>query len=432
MTVSSAVARLEEVLARIADPTLEGATVFTETFPETARAEATASDQRLASGESRGALDGRIVSVKALCDIAGLATTAGTSVLRGQPPAKRDAVAVERLKAAGGVVVGRTVMTEFAFSAVGLNPHDGTPGNPHDRTRIAGGSSTGAAISVAAGMAEIALGSDTGGSIRIPAALCGVTGFKPTSGQIPLDGVFPLSPTLDTLGPIARTVRDCADTFAILKGQLPTELPALAPSDIRITRLSGRLVDDAEPVVRAALDAAFAKLSASGADVVSGDIEAELDRMATLDGIGFFPAVELAATLKILGFTSLDGIDPRTVARITVGQTTLAVDYLAMQARRLAIIAAMDARLASGEILALPTVPVTAVAIADVEDPAQFHRVNGLLLRNTRVGNLFDLPAISLPVQREGAPVGLMLMAGRGQDARLLAVAAAVEHLMTY
>ncbi len=314
MTISAAADRLEAALTRIADPALEGETVFTDTFAESARAEATASDQRNAAGASHGPLDGRIVSVKALCDIAGLPTTAGTSVLRGQPPATRDAVAVERLKIAGGVVVGRTVMTEFAFSAVGLNPHDGTPGNPYDRTRIAGGSSTGAAISVAAGMAEIALGSDTGGSIRIPAALCGVTGFKPTSGQAPLDGVFPLSPTLDTLGPIARTVRDCADTFAILKGASPTDLASLAPSDIRITRLSGRLVDDAEPVVAAALDAAFATLSARGVNVMSGNIEAELDLMATLDGIGFFPAVELAATLKMLGFTSLDGIDPRTAA----------------------------------------------------------------------------------------------------------------------
>ncbi len=430
MTISAAADRLEAALTRIADPALEGETVFTDTFAESARAEATASDQRNAAGASHGPLDGRIVSVKALCDIAGLPTTAGTSVLRGQPPATRDAVAVERLKIAGGVVVGRTVMTEFAFSAVGLNPHDGTPGNPYDRTRIAGGSSTGAAISVAAGMAEIALGSDTGGSIRIPAALCGVTGFKPTSGQAPLDGVFPLSPTLDTLGPIARTVRDCADTFAILKGASPTDLASLAPSDIRITRLSGRLVDDAEPVVAAALDAAFATLSARGVNVMSGNIEAELDLMATLDGIGFFPAVELAATLKMLGFTSLDGIDPRTAARITAGQNTLAVDYLAMQARRLAAIATMDARLASGEILALPTVPITATKIADVEDPAEFHRVNGLLLRNTRVGNLFDLPAISLPVASTGAPVGLMLMAGRGRDAQLLAAAASVEDLL--
>lgn len=429
--VPSAILRLEDALSRIADPALEGATVFTEVFEERARADAAGSDRRVADGACRGPLDGRLVSVKALCDIAGLTTTSGTKVLRGQPPATRDAVAVERLRDAGGVIVGRTVMTEFAFSAVGLNPHDGTPGNPYDRTRIAGGSSTGAAISVAAGMAEIALGSDTGGSIRIPAALCGVTGFKPTSGQVPLDGIFPLSPTLDVLGPIARSVRDCADTFAVLKGETPAPLPRLEPSRIRITRLSGRLVEDVEPVVRDALDAAFAKLVRQGIDVVPGDIEAELDRMATLDGIGFFPAVELAATLKMLGMTSLDGIDPRTVARITSGQGVLAVDYLAMKARRRDIIAEMDARLAAGEILALPTVPITAARIADVEDPAAFHRVNGLLLRNTRVGNLFDLPAISLPVQSKGAPVGLMLMAGRGQDAHLLKAAAMVEYCVT-
>jgi aspartyl-tRNA(Asn)/glutamyl-tRNA(Gln) amidotransferase subunit A len=425
--LSAAVTRLADAQARIADPALEGGTVFTEIFPTSAGTEAELSDARFREGASRGALDGRIVSIKALVDVAGYTTRAGTKVLRGQPPAIADAPLLARLRAAGSVIVGRTVMTEFAFSAVGLNPHDGTAGNPFDRSLIAGGSSTGAAVSVAADMAEIAIGSDTGGSIRIPAALCGITGFKPTSGQVPTEGVFPLSPTLDVIGPLARNVRDCADTFAILTGAAPRPLPRLAASDVRITRLSGRLVDDSEPAVASAIDAAYARITVRGITVADGDIEAELDLMAQLDGIGFFPAVELAATLKSLGFSSLDGIDPRTAARITAGEGVLAVDYLTMQARRRSIIAQMDARLGSGEILAMPTVPITAVPIASVEDPAEFHRVNGLLLRNTRVGNLFDLPSISLPVPTTGAPVGLMLMAGRGQDERLLAVASVIE-----
>lgn len=425
--LSSAVERLAEAQARIADPDLQGATVFTETFAASARVAAEQSDGRALENTLRGALDGRIVSIKALIDVAGFRTRAGTKVLRDQPPAQRDAPVLARLREAGSVIIGRTVMTEFAFSAVGLNPHDGTAGNTVDRTLIAGGSSTGAAVSVAANMAEIAIGSDTGGSIRIPAALCGITGFKPTSGRVPTEGVFPLSPTLDVIGPLARSVRDCADTFAILAGKIPHPLPDLPASEVTITRLSGRIVDDAEPAVASAIDAAYGRIATRGITVVDGDIEAELDLMAQLDGIGFFPAVELAGTLKSLGFSSLEGIDPRTAARITAGQGVLAVDYLVMLARRRAIMAAMDARLDGGEILALPTVPITAVPIASVEDPAEFHRVNGLLLRNTRVGNLFDLPSISLPVPTTGAPVGLMLMAGRGQDERLLAVAGAIE-----
>lgn len=422
--------RLARALGRIADPALQGDIVFTRTFDATAHTEASAADRRYVAGTRLGPLDGRIISVKALLDIEGQTTAAGTAVLRDTPAASADALAVSRLREAGSVIIGRTVMTEFAFSAVGLNAHDGTPGNPFDRRLIAGGSSTGAAISVAADMAEIAIGSDTGGSIRIPAALCGITGFKPTSGQVPTDGVFPLSPTLDVIGPLARTVRDCADTFAILCGRTATALPEWLPGDIRLTRLSGRLVDDAEPAVATAIDAGFARLARAGMTIEPGEIEAELDLLAGLDAIGLFPAVELAAALKMLGFTSLDGIDPRVAARITAGQSILAVDYIAMQARRRQIIAIMDRRLATGEILALPTVPITAAAIEAVEDPAQFHRVNGLLLRNPRVGNLFDLPAISLPVPTSGAPVGLMLMAGRGRDAELLGVAAAVERAL--
>lgn len=425
--LSAAVERLAQAEARIADPAMEGGTVFTETLGASAIVEAEQSDARRATGAARGPLDGRILSIKALIDVAGHVTRAGTRILRDQTPAERDAPLLSRLRAAGGVIIGRTVMTEFAFSAVGLNPHDGTPGNPYDRTLIAGGSSTGAAISVASDMAEIAIGSDTGGSIRIPAALCGITGFKPTSGQVPTDGVFPLSPTLDVIGPLARSVRDCADTFTVLRGGVPRPMSSLSASEVRITRLSGRLVDDAARDVADAIHAAYGRIAGSGVTIEDGDIEAELDLMAQLDGIGFFPAVELAGTLKSLGFSKLEGIDPRTAARITAGQSVLAVDYLVMQARRRAIMAAMDVRLAGGEILALPTVPITAVPIANVEEPAEFHRVNGLLLRNTRVGNLFDLPSISLPVPTTGAPVGLMLMAGRGQDERLLAVASVIE-----
>jgi len=427
---ASSEARLDAALARIADPCLGGSTVMLQTFPDEGRRAARAADRRAALGGTLGPLDGRIVSVKGLFDLAGEVTTAGSDVLRTQPAADVDAVAVSRLRAAGAVIVGRTHMTEFAFSAVGVNPHDGDPGNPHDRTRICGGSSSGAAISVVDGMAEIALGSDTGGSIRIPAALCGTVGFKPSSGVVPTTGAFSLSSTLDVVGPLARSVADCAATDAVLRGIAPSALPSLALAGISFTISHGRLMDDAEPAVREAFFAAVEKLRAKGAAVRDGSIEAELDAMAALDRIGVFTATELIATLADMGLTDLSGVDPRTRARIEGGRALAAADYVRMQRQRSGLIALMAARLASGEVLLLPTVPILAPPLAAMAEPAEFHRANGLLLRNTRVGNLFDLPAISLPLPVRGLPVGMMLMGRRGDDRRLLAIAAAVERAL--
>ncbi|WP_377805228.1 amidase [Azospirillum sp. A29] len=424
---ASACDRLEAALSRIADPERQGAMVFTEIYAEEARTAAAASDRRAAAGRPLGPLDGRIVSVKALFDVAGDATAAGSAILRGRPAAGRDARAVARLRAAGAVIVGRTHMTEFAFSAVGINPHYGNPGNPHDRSRVPGGSSSGAAISVVDGMAEIALGSDTGGSLRIPAALSGAVGFKPSAGRLPSDGAFPLSPTLDVIGPIAATVADAALLDSILSdGDLAPLAPlSLAGQSFLVAR--GRLFDGTEPAVAAAFEAALDRLRAAGAQVVDGSIEAELDALAELDRIGVFTAIELAATLADLGIAALDGIDPKTRARIEAGGKAPAADYVRMQNRRAALIRLMDERLTRHPVLLLPTVPMTAPTIADVLDDAAFHRVNLALLRNTRVANLFDLPAISLPVPADGLPVGLMAMGRRGSDRNLLGIAAGIE-----
>jgi aspartyl-tRNA(Asn)/glutamyl-tRNA(Gln) amidotransferase subunit A len=216
----SAVERLDRALARIRTPSGERSKAFTAVFESSARREAEASDERAAAGVTYGPLDGRIVSVKALLDVAGTTTSAGSAMLRGLAPAVDDAVVVKHLRAAGAVIVGKTQMTEFAFSALGTNPHDGVPGNPRDRERAPGGSSSGAVVSVVDGMAEIAVGSDTGGSIRIPAALSGAVGFKPTSGRVSTTGAFSLSSTLDTIGPIASNVADCAAADQVLSGQV--------------------------------------------------------------------------------------------------------------------------------------------------------------------------------------------------------------------
>ncbi len=423
----SASDRLEAALARIADPERQGALVFTDVYADEARAAAAASDRRAAAGRSLGPLDGRIVSVKALFDVAGDTTAAGSAILRGRPAARRDAHAVARLRAAGAVIVGRTHMTEFAFSAVGINPHYGNPGNPRDWSRVPGGSSSGAVISVVDGMAEIAVGSDTGGSLRIPAALSGAVGFKPTSGRLSAEGAFPLSPSLDVIGPVAATVADVALLDSILGDGDPAPLVPLPVAGQSFLVPRWRLFDGVEPAVAAAFEAALDRLRAAGAQIIEGSIDAELDALADLDRIGVFTAIELAATLAELGITALDGIDPKTRARIEAGGRTPAADYVRMQRRRADLIRLMDERLARHPVLLLPTVPLTAPAIADVLEDAAFHRVNLLLLRNTRIANLFDVPAISLPVPSAGLPVGLMAMGRRGSDRSLLGIAAGLE-----
>src|SRR5580693_5911115 len=212
--------RLEQALSRIADPKGEGARVCLTVYTEAARAAADAADGRAALGVSLGPLDGAIVSIKDLFDVAGEPTRAGSKILAEEArPAAADAAIVTRLRAAGAVIIAKTNMTEFAFSGIGANPHFGTPGNPRDRKRVPGGSSAGAPIAVADGMCDIAIGTDTGGSVRIPAALCGLVGFKPSRRRVPADGAFPLSKTLDSVGPIAKSVADCAKADAVMAGE---------------------------------------------------------------------------------------------------------------------------------------------------------------------------------------------------------------------
>lgn len=403
---------------------------FTRLYRDDAGRAAAESDWRRREGRGLGPLDGLILSIKDLFDVAGEVTAAGSAVLRRQPPAGQDAKAVARLRQAGAVVVGKTLMTEFAFSAVGLNPHDGDPGNPHDRARIAGGSSTGAAISVVDGLSEIAIGSDTGGSLRIPAALCGAVGFKPTAGRVPTSGAFSLSSTLDVVGPMAGNVADCALADAILAGVAPAALPRLPADGFRLVVPRGRLFADAEPAVTAAFDDAIGRLRAGGTVVEDGSLEPELDRLAAIDAIGAFTAIELAATLKELDVESLVEVDPKTRARIEAGQGKAAPDYVRMVRLRDRLVGDLQARMQDNVVFALPTVPITAPLIADVRDDQAFHRVNGLILRNPRVANLFDCPSISLPVAAPGLPVGLMLIGRRGTDRAFLAIARAVEAML--
>lgn len=438
MTVSpkpaSARERLEACLAKIADPAGEGSRAFTRLYAERARAEAEAADARARQGLPLGPLDGRIVSVKDLFDTPGEPTTAGSKLLRDAPPATAMAPAIVRLRQAGAVIIGKTNMTEFAFSGVGINPHYGTPGNPADRSRIPGGSSSGGAVSVADGMAEIAIGSDTGGSTRIPAAMCGIVGLKPSQYRVPTAGAFPLSFALDSIGPMAGSVADCALADAVMAGDTPHP-PSPAPlAGLRLGIPRGPLLEGMEPEVAQAYEAALGRLGKAG--TILGDHPLPLlAEMHEVNAKGGFAASE-AFFVHQAGLDSRAGdFDPLVRSRIERGRAVSAADYIFMQRRRPELIRAMDADLADLDALILPTTPIRAPKIADLAaSEAAFTAANMLLLRNTSVGNFFDLCAISLPLPaglRPGSlPVGLMLVARNGQDRRLLRMAAAVERLL--
>ena len=423
--------RTEAALARIRSTDTQGAKAFTAVFADTARGEALASDRRAAAGAILGPLDGRIVSVKALFDVGGTVTTSGSAVLRGLAPAIEDAVVVKRLRAAGAVIVGKTQMTEFAFSALGTNPHDGVPGNPRDRSRAPGGSSSGAVVSVVDGMADDAIGSDTGGSIRIPASLSGAVGFKPTSGRIPTAGAFSLSSTLDTIGPIALTVADCADADDVLFGNVSQQpLRAASPDTFRLIVPRGKLFDGCELDVLNAFENAIRLLQPRGVQVLDRSINAALDDLAQIDRIGTFPSIEVGATLTGLGISTLDGIDPKTRVRIEAGAGVRAADYIRMTRLRKTAIQNFENSFPENDVFILPTTPICAPLLSSIEENAAFHETNGQVLRNPRIANLLDCPSISLPLPVRGLPVGLMLIGRRNSDRRLLEIASLLESML--
>ncbi len=420
--------RLEACLARIADPAGEGARVFTRLYAEAAREAAAAADARAARGLALGPLDGRIVSIKDLFDVAGEVTLAGSKLLHDAAPAAAEAPAIARLRAAGAVIIGKTNMTEFAFSGIGINPHYGTPGNPADRARIPGGSSSGAAVSVADGMAEIAIGTDTGGSTRIPAAMCGIVGWKPSQQRVPRDGAFPLSFGLDSIGPLAKSVADCAVADAVMAGMAPQPLQAADLAGLRLGIPTGPLLSETEPAVATAFEATKARLVKAGARVVEWPLDDLIAEMMALNGRGGIAPAEAAFIHEAWLDSRAADFDPMVLARIRRGTGISAAGYVAMQQGRADLVRRIDARLQDIDALILPTTPIQAPKIADLADEAAFNRANMLLLRNTSTMNFFDLCAISLPMPESGAlPAGLMLVARNGQDQRLFRIAAAAE-----
>jgi aspartyl-tRNA(Asn)/glutamyl-tRNA(Gln) amidotransferase subunit A len=419
--------RLDACLTRIADPSGEGKRAFTRLYADQARAVADAQDRMLAAVVSPGPLAGVIVAIKDLFDVAGEPTTAGSVALRDAAPATKDAPIVARLRAAGAVIIGKTNMTEFAFSGIGINPHYGTPGNPADRARIPGGSTSGGAVAVADGMCEIAIGSDTGGSTRIPAAFCGIVGFKPTQSRIPLAGALPLSSTLDSIGPMARSVADCARADAVMAGGDPAPIERVERAGLRLGLVKTLVLDALEPEVATAFERALQVLSRAGMQLPEVHFDL-FGAMAQVTAKGGFAAAEAYAWHRDLIARRGDEYDQRVRGRIERGREIGAADYIDMVQGRARLAAAMDARFAGLDALVMPTVPILAPRIDALAEDDAFMRTNMLTLRNTAIANFFDLCAISLPIPDAGKmPVGLMLVGRHGSDARLFAIAAAVE-----
>lgn len=440
---TTSVALTQAALARATDPAGEGARVYTRVDAERALALARASDALRAAGAVRSLLDGLPMSVKDLFDVAGQTTCAGSALLRGAPAAAAHAVVVGRLLAAGAVIVGRTNMTEFAYSGLGLNPHHGTPRNPWGRGadaadgRIPGGSSSGAAVSVTDGMAVAALGTDTGGSVRIPAALCGLTGFKPTARRVPLAGVLPLSATLDSVGPLAASVRCCEILDALLAGEpVPPPAPASGVgavdlTDIRLAVPTDGVFDGVDDAVAGAFEAACAALAAAGARIRRIPVP-EFLQLPALHARGTFAAAEAWAWHRPYIETRAADYDPRVVSRIRLGARITAADYVDLQAARRHWQAAVQARVGGFDALLIPTVPQVAPAIAPlVADEDAYFRANALMLRNPTLINFLDGCALSLPCHVPGqAPVGLMLAGLAGHDARILALGQSVQAVL--
>lgn len=403
--------------------------VFLGDMFEQARATASARDILLKP------LAGLAVSIKDLFDVTGQTTTAGSIALAQEPPAALDSRAVARLRRAGAAFIGRTNMAEFAFSGVGVNPHFGTPANAgaSDVPRIPGGSSSGAAVSVATGAAFIGLGSDTGGSIRIPAALNGIVGFKNTARLVPTEGALPLSTTLDTVCALTRCVPDAILAHEILAQRRVTRSSAPL-SAYRLAVVNTMMLDELDATVARAWVRTLKTLRAAGARIEELELP-EINQLQQIQSTGGFSAAESYAWHRPLLARKAQAYDPRVAARILRGATMSACDYLELQGNRRRWINTMDAAMSGFDALLSPTVPIVAPPIADVapgpERDDAFFRINAMLLRNTSVVNMLDGCAISIPCHAaDELPVGLMVWAGAMRDDPVLNIALQIEQLL--
>ncbi|MCC6780026.1 MAG: amidase [Hyphomicrobiales bacterium] len=420
---------VEACLARYADPHGEGSRTFITLDAAVTTAAAAAADRRRAAGRARSAYDGIPIAIKDLFDVAGERTRAGSRAFDDRPPASRDAHVVARLRAAGFLPFGRTNMTEFAYSGLGLNAHFGTPANPWRRheKRIPGGSTSGGAVAVADGMAPIALGSDTGGSCRIPAAFCGVVGFKPTAARIPTAGTVPLAPSFDSIGSLGTDVQSCAIVDAVLAGQPPHGADSFPIEGARLAVPQTFALDALAPEVGQSFQQAISRLSRSGARILDIKLQ-ELAEIPEINSRGGIVNAEAWGYHRRILASAAARYDPWVLARFDVGKRMNVADYIEMCELRADLIARIARITAPFDALICPTVATVPPTIDSLGDLDVSNRANGLILRNPSIGNFLDRCAVSIPCNEPGdAPVGLMLIGEHGADRKLLALAHAVE-----
>ena len=422
-------ALIEDALSRIADPAGEGARVFIKVHANQARAAADAVDAARKAGMGLPRYAGIPIALKDLFDITGEPTPAGSAVLANAPAATTNAPVVQRMLNAGFIAMGRVNMTEFAFSGLGINPHYGTPTSPWDRAsgRIPGGSSSGTAVAIADGMAAAGLGTDTGGSCRIPAAFCGIVGYKPTARRVPIDGVLPLAPSLDSVGPLATTVACAAAIDAILAGESAPDVAPMPLAGLRLAVPENMVLEGMDATVGAAFERALSVLASAGV-AISRVRFAAFDAIPGVNAKGGFAASEAYGWHRALLATKGNEYDPRIRVRISRGEGMSAADYLDLLAARTRIVAQFDRETRDYDCVLMPTVPIVAPTIASLDDERAYNRINMLILRNTALGNFLDRCSISIPCHRSGeAPVGLMLTGETMGDAKLFRIAAAAE-----
>ena len=424
---------VEACLARIADPAGEGQRVFIHVDKEAALGAADAMDRLRKANAAPSPYAGIPVSIKDLFDIKGQVTRAGSRALEENcTPAEGDATVVARLRRAGFIVIGRTNMTEFAYSGIGINPHYGTPKSAWNRSvgHVPGGSSSGAAVSIADQMAYGALGTDTGGSCRIPAAYNGIVGYKPTQARVPLDGGVPLSSSLDSFGPLARSVACCAVLDAVLAGEPVQPLQPRPVKGMRLAVPTTVALDDLDDEVAKTFERALEKLSRHGASIERIEVP-EFHDVGVMNSKGGFAAAESYAWHRYLIVSHGDIYDPRVRVRILRGESISAADYIDILGARRSFIARTEKRIAPYDALVLPTTANTPPVIADLADDKAFTTENLRALRNCTLINMLDGCAISLPAHRDGeVPVGLMLAAAGGSDRRIFELAAGMENII--
>jgi aspartyl-tRNA(Asn)/glutamyl-tRNA(Gln) amidotransferase subunit A len=374
------------------------------------------------------------IAWKDLFDLSGLPTTAGSRLLADLPPATADAAIVTRLEAAGMVSIGRVNMTEFAFSGIGLNPHYGTPVNPHGQRRVPGGSSSGSAVAVARGLVPISIGTDTSGSVRIPAAFNGIIGYKTSGRRWPMQGAYPLSHTLDTLGVLCLSVLDAVLVDAAARGLAAPDIRRGNVRDLRLIVPTNVVFDECEPAVVANFESALNRLEVAGAHIERRALSV-LDEILALNA-QHGPIVNAEAYAlhreRVEGSAAAQ-MDRRVASRIRLAAATTLTAYIAIMEARGRLVAETAAMLEEGWFVACPTVAHVAPSIDALEvDDDLFARTNMRTLRNTQLGNFFDWCGISIPngTDVQGMPTGFLLSGGPGRDDHLLAVAMSAEGLI--